>query len=158
MIADIHIEGTVIAPELPAGGDVDGVKGDLVGVQHIRHLPRAGIELKVPRPVQAENLGGSVPLVQRAHPVCRRPVGIRDEIAAGRQLVSLIDGKRLIVAVVQLIFHCDPSLRCQNWPDARPDHIIYYILPGKTRQRKSRRPVGKGASPCHTGRAWHRLE
>ena len=48
LIADVHIEGFVVTPELPAGGHVDGVKFHLIGVEILRQVGWDGIKLEIP--------------------------------------------------------------------------------------------------------------
>ena len=105
MIADIGIERLVIAAELPAGRDVDLVKIRFLRVQHTRHLCRSGIELEIPVPVQAQDLGRSVALLFGRHGVRLRPVRIRNKIAARRHLIDLEDLKCVVVVLIDLIFH-----------------------------------------------------
>ena len=53
LIPDIHVEGPVIAPELPAGRHVDRIERHRVRIQHLRQLRRAGVEPEIPVPVKA---------------------------------------------------------------------------------------------------------
>ena len=105
LIADVHIERPVIAPELPAGGHVDAVKCALVRVQRVGQLHRAGIEAEIPRPVQAEDLFGLIAFLLRGSRVRGFPCGIRDEVAAPRQLVLFKRAKGAVIGFVQPVPH-----------------------------------------------------
>ena len=48
LIADIDIERLVIAPELPAGGNIDRIEFCVLGVQDLRHFRGPFIEFEVP--------------------------------------------------------------------------------------------------------------
>ena len=55
LVPDVHVERSVIAPELPAGGDVDGVEGHGIGVELGREFRWSRVELEVPVAVQAQD-------------------------------------------------------------------------------------------------------
>ena len=105
LIADVQIEGPVDAVELPAARDGHDVKAERVGIQLRGQLGGPGIEFEIPVPVQTEDLGRPVTLLQGAHGVGPLPVGIGDEIASGRELVPLMDRKAVVVFAVDLIVH-----------------------------------------------------
>ncbi len=109
LIADVYIKRLVIPPELPAGGHIERVELYAVRIESIRKLPWAGVEFEIPVAVQAQNLFGFVTLPFRRDGVRRRPVGVRDEIAAGGQLVQLVNGKGVVVAVVNGVPHQSAS-------------------------------------------------
>ena len=48
LVPQIHIEGAVVSPELPAGRHIDGVPVYRVRVQHIGQIRRIVIELEIP--------------------------------------------------------------------------------------------------------------
>ena len=110
LVADVHIEGPVIAPELPAGGHVDGVEGDLVRVQYVGQLRRTGVEFEIPVPVETEDFFGPVALLPRFHRLRGGPVGIGDKVTAARQFVLLKDLEGAEIGFVQLIPHDAPPL------------------------------------------------
>ena len=105
LIADVQIKGAVVTAHLPAGGHVDFVKGNRVGVQDVRKLGGTGVEFEIPVAVQTDHLFRTVALFQHRYGVCRSPVRIGDEIAAPRQLVHLEDVEVVVIGRVQGVFH-----------------------------------------------------
>ena len=56
LISRIQIEWPVVFPELPAGWDIDLIKGYFIRIEDIRQLGRSRIEPEVPVSVEADHL------------------------------------------------------------------------------------------------------
>ena len=105
LIADIDIEGPIIAAKLPAGRYVDLVKSDHVRIQDLRQLSRTGIEMKIPLPVQADDFFGCIAFFLGRNAVRRCAIRIGHKVAAAGKLVFLIHAEIMIIALIQDIFH-----------------------------------------------------
>ena len=97
LVADIGVEGLIVPPELPAGGHIDGIEGDLLRIQNGGKLRRSGIELKIPDSVQALHLLGGVALLLGSGRIRLRPVRVGDKVGPPRQFVYFKGFKRTIV-------------------------------------------------------------
>ena len=105
LVAHIHIERPVIAPKLPAGGHINGVKAHLVGVENCRYFRRAGVERKIPFAIQTLHLGRNIALFLYGGAVGLGLCFKGDEIASGGQLVQRNNAKIMVMGTVDGVLH-----------------------------------------------------
>ena len=105
LIACVYIERPVIAPELPAGGNIDRIKTDRLRVRVGGQVIRVVIELEIPLAVQAADFSGAVAPVTGGYGCGRCSVRIGNKVGARLLAVDRTDIKIVIRFRVQLISH-----------------------------------------------------
>ena len=105
LVAVVDVERAVIAAELPAGGDIQLVKGNSIGVQFGGQLGGQGVKFKIPDAVQALHFGRSIALALGGHGVGVGARGVGDKVAARRQVIDAKNREGVIVGGVQTVFH-----------------------------------------------------
>ena len=134
LVADIHVEGMIVATELPAGRNIDRVKFHVIRVQDIGQFCRSRIEPEIPVTVQTLYFFRLIALLLERDPIRPFPGRIRNKVAPAGKLIFLDCIKIAVIALIQIIFH-DDLLCCHTVPltdafcDYRyPEHTDYALI------------------------------